>query len=255
MPSATEKTPWKMNKGEIVDALLEMKVPFRKEWTLPELRATLIEEREARGIGKPKSLAMSAMKLGDLEAKCRQEGIPLPPGNFTRGTLMKLLRDNAPPNQGEEVNFGRYKGYTYKEVPEDYLKWAMAEVEANKNHSMDLARLARWAQARDSAGGSSSGYVDPEEAAVIPPPAKASTAARRSTPTKKEKEMVLAKEENKALRTSRTRPIADVTEQDWSEVDKTTDEEIQDLEARVELMKKVREAEKKKEADAKKTQA
>ena len=82
MPSATEKTPWKMNKGEIVDALLEMKVPFRKEWTLPELRATLIEEREARGIGKSKPLAMSAMKLGDLEAKCRQEGIPLPPGNF-----------------------------------------------------------------------------------------------------------------------------------------------------------------------------
>ena len=28
-------------------------------WTLPELRATLIEEREAQGLGKPKSLGPS----------------------------------------------------------------------------------------------------------------------------------------------------------------------------------------------------
>lgn len=45
------------------------------------------------------------------------------------------------------------------------------------------------------------------------------------------KETIKAGDENKSMRTSRTRPLAEVADQDWSEVDRTTDEEIKDSEA------------------------
>lgn len=237
-PMSTAPTsPWKMNKAQLTQALVELQVVVRKEWTVPELRATLLEEQEHRGLTKHKPLGISHLRLDQLKEKCQEEGLPLPE-KPTRGVLMKMLRDNTPPTAEEMVPFGKYKGYKYGEVPDGYLVWAEEEVKANVNHSPDLARLARWSQHRRNATpGVGSSRGDPEENAVVPPP------HLRSTP-------------KKAQRSQRTRPLDKeeaATSTGWSEVEESMEEQIKDLEARLGVMKSIHEQEKKMEASKKET--
>lgn len=234
--STAPTSPWKMNKAQLTQALVDLQVVVRKEWTVPELRATLLEEQEQRGIVKHKPLGISHLRLDELKEKCQAEGLPLPE-KPTRGVLMKMLRDNIPPTAEEMVPFGKYKGYKYGEVPVGYLEWAEEEIKANVNHSPDLARLARWHQHKRNATtpGAGSSRGDPEENAVIPPP------HLKTTP-------------KKTQRVQRTRVIEEDlgTSTGWSEVEENMEEQIKDLEARLAAMRSVHEqeevAEAKKEA-------
>ena len=76
-PSASP-SPWKMNKAELVERLESMGVPYRREWTLAELRVTLMEELEVRGLNKNKPMGTSHLSLEELKKKCTNEGIALP---------------------------------------------------------------------------------------------------------------------------------------------------------------------------------
>lgn len=227
MSSVAPTSPWRMNKAQLTAALVELEVVVRKEWTVPELRSTLLEQKELMGCTKHKPLGLSHLRLDQLKEKCLTEGLALPE-KPNRGLLMKMLRDNVAPSGEEMVPFGKYKNYKYSEVPENYLEWAMEEVKANVNHSPDLARLARWAQARHQVcGAGSSG--DPEERAVIPPP------HFRASPKKNQ-------------RMQRNRVIEeDPLSTDWSEVDNatSTEDQIKAMEERLALMKTVHEQEKK----------
>lgn len=228
MSSTAPTSPWKMNKAQLTAALVELEVVVRKEWTVPELRSTLLEQKELLGCTKHKPLGLSHLRLDQLKEKCIQEGLALPE-KINRGLLMKMLRDNVAPSGEEMVPFGRYKNYKYNEVPENYLEWAMEEVKANENHSPDLGRLARWAQARRQARGTGSSAGDPESNAVIPPP------HHRASPKKNQ-------------RVQRTRVIEEEPlSTDWSEVDNaaTTEDQIKEMEERLKLMKSVHEQEKK----------
>jgi uncharacterized protein (DUF3820 family) len=49
------------------------------------------------------------------------------------------------------VTFGQYKNYLFREVPEEYLKWAIVEWTQSGQCSPALARLARWADQREKA--------------------------------------------------------------------------------------------------------
>ena len=229
--SAT-RTPWKMNRSELVARLEELKVPIRVEWTVPELRATLLEALETRGDTKNKLVGITKMTFDQLKEKCLLEGIALPE-KPTRGTMMKMLRDNLPPTDEEKVCFGSFKGYLYKEVNEGYLEWAQREVKENPNHSPDLARLARWAQARGDLPGAPSGSGDPELSAKVPVPKAVLPKAKAEL-----------KNPNKTTRTSRTRPVTSESDMGFSEVEMPMDQQIQDLEARLEIMRTVAKSEK-----------
>ena len=41
-------SPWKMRRAELVSELESYEVPVYPKWTVPELRQTLIEQREVR---------------------------------------------------------------------------------------------------------------------------------------------------------------------------------------------------------------
>lgn len=72
--STTTLSPWKMRKEDLILALEELDVPYRREWSVPELRTTLIEEREKRGMTKPKQLTgLSHMSAAALREKCMEE--------------------------------------------------------------------------------------------------------------------------------------------------------------------------------------
>ena len=229
---AAQRSPWKMNRQELLGRLEELKVTVRTEWTVPELRATLLAELELRGDNKNKLVGITKMTLDQLKEKCMAEGLALPE-KPNRGLMMKMLRDNLPPNDEETVCFGSYKGYMYKEVNEGYLEWAQQEVKENPNHSPDLARLARWAQARGSQLGAPSGSGDPERSAKVPVPKAALPKAKTES-----------KNPQKTQRTSRARPVVSESEMSFTEVELPMEQQIQDLEERLSVMRSVAVAEK-----------
>lgn len=65
--STAPTSPWKMNKAQLTQALVELQVVIRKEWTVPELRATLLEEQELRGLTKHKPFGISHLRLDQLK--------------------------------------------------------------------------------------------------------------------------------------------------------------------------------------------
>ena len=56
----------------------------------------------------------------------QEEGLEIPP-KATQGLLMRMLRYSMETTGESEVTFGQYKTYLYKEVPKDYLEWAITE--------------------------------------------------------------------------------------------------------------------------------
>lgn len=221
-----------MNRATLVQNLQEMGIPLRVEWTVPELRATLIEELEARGVKGIQPLGLTRLNIDELKERCQAEGLMFP-ARATKGTLMKMLRDNAPPSDYEIVPFGRYKNYHYHEVHESYLQWAIKEVKTKDNPSPDLARLARWAEARNTTPLPTMRHVDPEAASTQPPKTPMPKPKGYPKPTPK-----------KSSRTSRTRPLS--SEDDWSEVTEaegTVDEQIKVMESRLAVLKAVKEQE------------
>jgi len=242
--SSVPTSPWKMNKAELVEKLESMGVPLRPDWTVPELRTTLMEELEIRGLNKSRLQGLTHLCLDDLKKKCSAEGIPLPE-KVTRGVMIKLLRESVPPSAEEVVCFGSYKGFMYKEVNESYLRWAMDEVNNNPQHSADLARLARWAQARSSTS-TTSRHQNPEAAPVVPMPSGALPRAKPKTNPPYKGSPV------KTARTSRTRPLETKEDStDFSEVDWPVDDQIKDMEARLEVLRTIKDQEEKVKAKAK----
>lgn len=151
MSQPVRKSPWKMNKAEIVLALESMQIPMHPKWTLPELRQTLIEHtRDAASIEERQAL----------------RGI-----KPSRGLLLRMLRDHLQP-AGDHLS--RYNTWMYREVPQDYRDWAVQEVAANPNHSVDLHKFAEWClmekNAKRTSASSATPADDPEVKAVVPPP-------------------------------------------------------------------------------------
>ncbi|CAL1132729.1 unnamed protein product [Cladocopium goreaui] len=230
---ATTPSLWKMKREELVTALEKLGISVRAEWTVPELRATLIEHQETQGTPNPKVKGLTRLTVDELKDKCAAEGIAMPDSKLTRGLLMKLLRENAPPTGDEVVCFGMYKGYLYKEVNEKYLEWAMEEVAANPQHSLDLARLARWAQARSTMPGTGSRPSAPEVGAVVPLPKAAYPVPKVNMPMKEETS-------SKQSRTSRTRPLKMEESSEFSEVEWATEDRIKDMEARLAILRQIK---------------
>eukprot|EP00913_Durusdinium_trenchii_P017481 g16427.t1 len=156
-PTAMPKTatspvqsPWKMKKAEILKELSEThQVPASSSWTVPELRTMLIESRQSL---EPKAQAdpmkgITKYSLTESIEQAKAEGIPMPP-KPTKGWLIKVLRESRSTPADTIVPFGKFKGWLYREVPRQYLAWAVDEVKAKgESAHPDLARLATWGAA------------------------------------------------------------------------------------------------------------
>ena len=170
------QSPWDMKKAELVEELRRRKATFHESWTVPELRPLLMEYRPTKEKNEP----THKLSHQALREKCISEGMSLL-DRVTRGTMLRTLRDSSAAGPTTLVTFGRNEGYTFSEVPKDYLDWAVQEVRAQEakgsQPSPDLARMATWwisVPTRTSeAALKPKTYVNPEEGAVLPPPPKA----------------------------------------------------------------------------------
>lgn len=229
---------WRMRRAELLEALIDMNVKYDPSMTVPELRSIYMEARGPQG---KTGLGLTKCSVDQLKERCLEEGLEIPP-KATQGLLMRMLRYSMETTGDSEVTFGQYKNYLFKEVPKDYLEWAITEWSTSSQCSPDLARLARWADRQRQGVSRSQGYgakssKDPELTAKTKPPPVAHHVRPRAQP--KEKNVTPA-------RKSKTRPLEE--SDDFSMVSSvdgpmSTEEEIHELQERLKILQTVKMAE------------
>ena len=125
-----------MRKNELMQELGEYDVLIHPNWTVPELRQLVIEQREARGVGKVLEDPMrgiTKLSVKELQERAKGQGI-LIPEKPTRGLLIKLLQDASSTPDETIMGFGKYKGWMFHEVPMGYRQWAREEVKGGNSH-------------------------------------------------------------------------------------------------------------------------
>ena len=141
------------------------------KWTVPELRSILSEERaKEKKVENNVPKGLSSMTLLELKKAAEDLRIPLP-DNTNRGLIMRMIRDSTQDKSENIMNFGRYAGYLYREVPMGYRKWAQDEVQRSSNASEDLRMFAMWAEQdanKKKVIQTKSYYADPEATATVP---------------------------------------------------------------------------------------
>ncbi|CAL1145601.1 unnamed protein product [Cladocopium goreaui] len=247
MPAAsTVQSVWKMGKEQLTRELVEHGVVVHPNWTVPELRTTVMEQREAlnpRMDKNDKLKGITQLTLDQLTQKAVEEGLSLPP-RPTRGLLIRMLRESTQQESDNVMCFGKFKGWLYKEVPREYMKWAVDETAANTNASEDLVRFATWAkeefQKQDKVvlvvRKPPASKDDPEVKAKIPPPdievmswASGSSESHRSWRAGR----VQAKKKADKRRVD----VIEVTEDMDSELPEEARAEIQHMEAQLAALK------------------
>eukprot|EP00439_Symbiodinium_sp_Y106_P042821 s897_g5.t1 len=159
---------WRANKKELIEMAHALKITVYEGWTIGEIRHLIQEHRKANNLMNTSEVpkGLGGMTLTELKNKAQELGIEVPT-NATKGYLQLAIRDRNKGADEEVVTFGRYRNHLYREVPEGYLSWAIREVEANPNASMELRHLAAWAEDRFGSRNATSS-VDPESVAVVP---------------------------------------------------------------------------------------
>ncbi|CAE7216452.1 RE2 [Symbiodinium sp. CCMP2456] len=164
-------------KAELITEATARNLWFHPSWTSTEIRSLIQEDRRRPSGNHPADAGMSRMTVDQLKEKAMELGYHLPP-YATKGTIMRILRDQKGMGSSSILTFGRFKGKMFSETPENYRTWALREVSSNENPSEDLVMFANWWQGelhrwRDSphrAGSTATSidYLDPEENATIP---------------------------------------------------------------------------------------
>ncbi|CAE7621529.1 GIP [Symbiodinium sp. CCMP2592] len=162
---------WDFTKAELLAEAQARGLWVNPKWTVPEIRS-IIQEDMGRGAPNPMGgktalpTGLSKMTLAELQTTAEQLGVTIP-DKATKGTIMRLIRDNAGGGTQLVLTFGRYKGYLYSETPMGYRTWAMNEVKANPNRSEDLQMYANWCQENAMVTTKPSRYVDADDPELI----------------------------------------------------------------------------------------
>ncbi|CAE7213744.1 GIP [Symbiodinium sp. CCMP2592] len=180
------KTLSEFTKAELITEARARNLWFHESWTAVEIKSLIQEDRKNPSANHPANTGMSNMTVDQLKEKAMVQGYHLPP-HATKGTIMRILRDQGGMSGESILGFGRFRGNRYKDTPESYRTWAIREVTTHDNPSEDLVMFANWWQGelhrwRDSPATKTSpstaaGYLDPEEHAMIPYVDEASSTA------------------------------------------------------------------------------
>lgn len=156
------KPHYLMNKAECVKELESFGRPVNnpKEFTVPELRILVRENRTSRGLISEKQKEQDIMshinqaKLEALKAMCVERGIPLWK-DARVGELRLHLKQWIIANGNANTIFDvgtRCRGMSFEEIIQahpDYIKWAAEEVNKNEGSSWQLRQLVHWASRVD----------------------------------------------------------------------------------------------------------
>ncbi|CAE7751606.1 RE1 [Symbiodinium sp. CCMP2592] len=154
------KTLWELTKAELVHEAQARNLWFHDSWTTTELRSLIQEDRRNVSQQQLPVAGLSKMNIEDLKAKATELGYKLPPA-ATRGTILRIVRDQNGMGPESLMTFGRFSGKKFIETPVSYREWAVREGELFKmekeHESKPTSSTAR-----------PSNYMDPETHASIP---------------------------------------------------------------------------------------
>ncbi|CAE7221929.1 GIP [Symbiodinium sp. CCMP2592] len=139
------KTLSEFTKAELLAEAQARNLWVHQKWTVTELRSAIQEDRRNPSANHPANVTkgMGSMTLEDLKIRAMEMNYLLPQ-YATRGTIMRILRDQGGMGPDSILGFGRFKGKAYKDTPVSYRTWAVREVESNDNPSEDLVLYANW---------------------------------------------------------------------------------------------------------------
>ncbi|CAE7585010.1 GIP [Symbiodinium sp. CCMP2592] len=174
-----QKTLWELTKSELITEARARGLWFHESWTAVELRSLIQENRRAAPSKQSPLKGLSGLKVEDLKEKAMELGYKLPP-HATRGTILRILRDQDGMCGESLMTFGRFSGKKFSETPTSYREWAVREVSSHDNPSEELVLFANWWQAerlrseqeaslpRPGSSSRPGSYVDPETNARTP---------------------------------------------------------------------------------------
>ncbi|OLQ03765.1 Copia protein [Symbiodinium microadriaticum] len=141
------KTLSEFNKAELLEEAKARNLWVNDRWTTVELRSAIQEDRRNPSPNDPANATkgMGTMTIDQLKARAMELGYHIPP-YATRGTIMRILRDQGGMNSQSVLGFGRFAGKAFEDTPVSYRTWALREVENNDNPSEDLVMFANWWQ-------------------------------------------------------------------------------------------------------------
>ena len=172
------KTLWELTKSELIAEARARNLWFHDSWTARELRSLIQEDRKAASSQQLPTAGLSQMTIEQLKTKADEMGYKVPT-HATRGTILRIIRDQGGMGPESLMTFGRFAGKKFSETPVSYREWAVREVSSNDNPSEQLVMYANWWQGelfrmekedanRVSSSVRTPNYMDPETHASIP---------------------------------------------------------------------------------------
>ncbi|OLP99804.1 hypothetical protein AK812_SmicGene17601 [Symbiodinium microadriaticum] len=135
----------RMTKPMLLSEAVRVGATVHHSWSVQELRATIREHNETYGekTATQRMKGLSSLNLPELIEKAKELNVMVPE-RTTKGALLKLIRSTVSSPADTLVTFGRWKGSTYREVPDEYGRWAATEVTRSPNCSVELMMFAKW---------------------------------------------------------------------------------------------------------------
>ena len=139
------KTLWELTKSELIAEARARNLWFHDSWTAVELRSLIQEDRKAVSSQQLPTAGLSQMTIEQLKNKADEMGYKVP-AHATRGTILRIIRDQGGMGPESLMTFGRFSGKKFSETPVSYREWAVREVSSNDNPSEQLVMCANWWQ-------------------------------------------------------------------------------------------------------------
>ena len=118
-----------------------MGITVHHTWSVGELRQLIQEKKRSLGETSDIPKGLASMNKTQLLEQCKVLGLEVPE-KATNGLLTLLIRDSCTKNKGDAVvTFGRHRGKLFKEVPRNYLEWAVQEVKQRASNYPAACRV------------------------------------------------------------------------------------------------------------------
>ncbi|OLP99061.1 hypothetical protein AK812_SmicGene18412 [Symbiodinium microadriaticum] len=135
----------KMSKTELLSEANRVGLVVHRSWTNEELKAVIQEHRMSQPNTHPATQMKSITNLTMPELKLKAQELKVEfPSNVTKGNLLRLIRDSLATPATELMKIGKYKGWEFGEIPNQYGMWAAREIRMSANPHVELVRYAKW---------------------------------------------------------------------------------------------------------------
>ncbi|CAE7492417.1 GIP [Symbiodinium natans] len=131
----------KMTKAQLLEECNRVGLLVHHSWSVEELKSCIQEHRQAHQEVGARMTRLHQMNMEQLRLQAKELGIQFV-SKTSKGSLLRMIRDNINTPAETLMPIGKWKGLQYKEIPKEYGEWCLQEL--NSNSDPDFVRFARW---------------------------------------------------------------------------------------------------------------